>query len=125
MPTMLLSTLEDLNKTFKRRPVTKTGQAGVTRRGIVRSVILESGDGPTAPGTVVFRRIVYVIETSDGYIDTWENPCFAISDRSSLIGDVQAGWLTVERFAEIVGIPLAIAENLIEVYRDRPTVEQT
>lgn len=121
MMAMLSSTLQDLNKTFQRRPVTTTGQGGVTRNGVVKAVILESWDGPTAPGTVACRKIVYLVETDDGYIEIWENPRFVparqIPDGSSLIGDVQTGELTVEKFAEIVGIPMEAAEDLIENIR--------
>lgn len=128
MPTMLLSTLEDLNKRFQYRHVTTTGQAGVTRGGTVKAVVLDPWDGPTAPGTVACRKIVYMVETDSGYVEIWENPCFVparqIPDGSSLIGDVQTGELTAAKFAEIVGIPLDIAEGLIEAH-EKKAAEQT
>lgn len=99
--------------------------------GKVAAVVLVGGDEHPNP-TVLFGsnygKIGFLVETDSGAMEVWSAgtlvPHRQIPMEATLLDDVQSGELTTAKFAEIVGIPLDIAENLIEAH-EKKSAEQT
>lgn len=122
-----VSVLKDLQDQFKGRRIKTKKLSGEEELGTVRAAVLINGDVANTAETMYGSKLGFLVETDLGTVEVWSLgtlvPHRQIPVEHTLLDDVQSGELTTAKFAEIVGIPLDIAENLIEVYGQKDTAK--
>lgn len=121
-----VSTLEDLARQYRGRRIKTTKLNEEEEFGKIAATVLlggAEGSNPTALFATNFGKIGFLVETDSGVMEVWTAgtlvPHRQLPVERTLLDDVQTGELTTAKFAEIVGIPLDIAEGLIEVYGNK------
>lgn len=123
------SALNNMMSTFNGRRVKTKKLGGEEEYGKVVCPVLLGGDTFNSTGAVaVGTAIGFLVETDAGAMEVWQAgtlvPHRQLPVDYTLLDDVRLGDLSPEKFAEIIGIPLDIAEGLIEAH-EKKSAEQT
>lgn len=117
-----VSTIEDLTRRYRGHRIKTTKKLGGEEEfgKVAAAVVLPRNSELTCPSAVSGFSLGFLVETDSGSMEIWSMgiliPARQVPDGDNLIDDVQAGELTMEKFAQIVGVTLTIAEDLVKAH---------